>query len=104
MSSENIQEFVDMIQADNSLFEKLIDSDMDQFLEIAKEKGFEFTEADLLRYQANASLGLSDDQLSEVLGGRLIENRDKRIVAGTVSGAVAAGWATGITVSLLIIK
>lgn len=102
--SDNIQNFLEFVQADTLLLDKLLDSDMNQFLEVAKESGFQFTEVDFIKYQAKASLELSDDQLSEVLGGRLIADREKRVTAGAISGSVAAGWSITTTAFLIIIK
>ena len=82
MSEMQLTAFWAAVEADASLQEKLstsTDGEIDTPLEatavvaIAKDTGFTITAGDLLRANAQALLGLDDEELEEVAGGRLIE-------------------------------
>ena len=78
MSAEQLKAFVEAVQADEGLQEKLsasTDGEIDTPLEaaavvaIAKDAGFTITAGDLLRADAEAILELSDEELEKVAGG-----------------------------------
>jgi predicted ribosomally synthesized peptide with nif11-like leader len=70
MSEEQLKAFWEAVQADEDLQEKLQGAaDLDAFLAIAKEAGFNISKADWLEYQANQTLELSDEELESVTGG-----------------------------------
>jgi len=70
MSEEQLAAFIAKLKADAGLQEKLKGAnDFDVMLAIAKEAGFDVSKADWLRYQANQTLELSDEELEEVAGG-----------------------------------
>ena len=70
MSEEQLSALLAKLKEDQGLQEKLKSAgDLDAFLAIAKEAGFDVSKEDWLRYQAQASLGLSDEELERVSGG-----------------------------------
>jgi len=71
MSEEQLAALLAKIKDDAGLQEKLKGAaDLDAILAIAKDAGFEISKAAWLRYQANQTLELSDEELEEVAGGR----------------------------------
>jgi predicted ribosomally synthesized peptide with nif11-like leader len=70
MSEEQLKAFMEVIKGDTGLQEKLKQVvDADAIVAIAMEAGFEVSKADWLRYQANQTLELSDEELEVVSGG-----------------------------------
>jgi predicted ribosomally synthesized peptide with nif11-like leader len=72
MSEEQISALLAKLKDDAGLQEKLKGAaDLDAALAIAKDAGFDVSKADWLRYQANQTLELSDEELEGVSGGIL---------------------------------
>ena len=70
MSEEQLSALLAKLNDDAGLREKLqASADLDAALALAKEAGFDVSKADWLRYQANQTLELSDEELEEVAGG-----------------------------------
>jgi predicted ribosomally synthesized peptide with nif11-like leader len=69
MSTDQLSALVAKLKDDKNLREKLLSiADFDAALTLVQEAGFEVRKADLLRYQANQVLNLSDDQLERMKG------------------------------------
>ena len=72
MSEEQLAALIAKLKDDEGLQEKLKGaSDLDAVLVIAKDAGFDVSKADWLRYQANQTIELSDEELEGVAGGLL---------------------------------
>ena len=70
MSEEQLSALLAKLKEDAGLQEKLKGAgDLDTALEIAKDSGFDVSKADWLKYQANQTLELSDEELEGVAGG-----------------------------------
>jgi predicted ribosomally synthesized peptide with nif11-like leader len=70
MSEEQLAALLAKLKDDAGLQEKLKGAaDLDAVLAIAKDAGFDVSKAAWLRYQANQTLELSDEELEEVAGG-----------------------------------
>jgi predicted ribosomally synthesized peptide with nif11-like leader len=70
MSEEQLTALLAKLKDDAGLQEKLKGAaDLDAVLAIAKDAGFDVSKADWLRYQANQTLELSDEELEKVAGG-----------------------------------
>ena len=70
MSEEQLAALLAKLKDDAGLQEKLKGAaDLDAVLAIAKEAGFDISKADWLRYQANQTIELSDEELERVAGG-----------------------------------
>ena len=71
MSEEQLTALLAKLQDDEGLQEKLKGAaDLDAFVAIAKDAGFDVSKADWLGYQANQTpLELSDEELEKVAGG-----------------------------------
>ena len=70
MSEEQLAAMLAKIRDDAGLQEKLKGTaDLDAVLAIAKEAGFDVSKAAWLRYQANQTLELSDEELEGIAGG-----------------------------------
>jgi predicted ribosomally synthesized peptide with nif11-like leader len=70
MSEEQLAALLAKLKDDAGLQEKLKGvSDLDAVLAIAKDAGFDISKAAWLRYQANQTLELSDEELEGVAGG-----------------------------------
>lgn len=70
MSEEQLSALLAKLQEDAGLREKLQGAgDLDDFVALAKDAGFEVSKADWLKHQAQQPLALSDEQLEEVAGG-----------------------------------
>ena len=70
MSEEQLAALLAKLKDDAGLQEKLKGAaDLDAVLAIAKDAGFDVSKADWLRYQANRTLELSDEELEGVAGG-----------------------------------
>jgi predicted ribosomally synthesized peptide with nif11-like leader len=71
MSEEQLAALLGKLKDDAGLQEKLKGAaDLDAALAIAKDAGFDVSKAAWLRYQANQTLELSDEELEEVAGGQ----------------------------------
>ena len=71
MSEEQLAALLAKLKDDAGLQEKLKGAaDLDAVLAIAKEAGFDISKAAWLRYQANQTLELSDEELENVAGGQ----------------------------------
>ena len=70
MSEEQLAALLAKLKDDAGLQEKLKGAaDLDAVLAIAKDAGFDVSKAAWLRYQANQTLELSDEELEGVAGG-----------------------------------
>jgi predicted ribosomally synthesized peptide with nif11-like leader len=70
MSEEQLAALLANLRDDARLQEKLNGAaDLDAALAIAKDAGFDISKADWLRYQANQTLELSDEELLSIAGG-----------------------------------
>jgi predicted ribosomally synthesized peptide with nif11-like leader len=70
MSEEQFSALLAKLKDDAGLQEKLKGAaDLDGAVAMAKEAGFDVSKADWLRYQANQTLELSDEELEGVAGG-----------------------------------
>ena len=70
MSEEQLAALLAKLKDDAGLQEKLKGAaDLDAVLAIAKEAGFDVSKAAWLKYQANQTLELSDEELEDVSGG-----------------------------------
>ena len=71
MSEEQLSALLAKLKDDAGLQEKLRGAgDLDDAVAIAKAAGFDVSKADWLRYQANQTLELSDEELEGVAGGK----------------------------------
>jgi len=68
MSQEDLTQFLEAVQQDPSLQEKLKAEGADP-VAIAKEAGFSITQAELVRAHAGRVQELSDEELEEAAGG-----------------------------------
>ena len=72
MSEEQLSALLAKLKDDAGLQEKLKGAaDLDTAIALAKEAGFNVSEADWLKYQDNQTLELSDEELDAVAGGYL---------------------------------
>ena len=70
MSEDQLAALLAKLKDDAELQEKLQGAaDLDAAVTLVKEAGFDVSKADLLRYQANQTLELSDEELESVAGG-----------------------------------
>jgi predicted ribosomally synthesized peptide with nif11-like leader len=70
MSEEQLAALLAKLKDDAGLQEKLKGAaDLDAVLAIAKDAGFDISKAAWLRYQANQTIELSDEELEGVSGG-----------------------------------
>ena len=70
MSEEQLSAFLAKLKEDTDLREKFQGAgDLDASVELAKEAGFDVSKADWLRYQAQQTLELSDEELEGMAGG-----------------------------------
>jgi len=70
MSEEQLAALLAKLKDDAGLQEKLKGAaDLDAVLAIAKDAGFDISKADWLRYQAQQTIELSDEELEGVAGG-----------------------------------
>ena len=71
MSEEQLAALLAKLKDDEGLQEKLKGAaDLDAVLAIAKDAGFVISKAVWLRYQANQTLELSDEELEGIAGGQ----------------------------------
>jgi predicted ribosomally synthesized peptide with nif11-like leader len=79
MSEEQLSALLAKIKEDAGLQEKLKGAaDLDAAVAVAKEAGFDVSKADWLKYQANQTLELSDEDLEGVSGGFTHTGWEKR--------------------------
>ena len=72
MSEEQLAALIAKLKDDEGLQEKLKGADdLDAVLAIAKDAGFDISKAAWLRYQAQQTIELSDEELEGVAGGLL---------------------------------
>jgi predicted ribosomally synthesized peptide with nif11-like leader len=72
MSEEQLSALLAKLKDDAGLQEKLKGAaDLDAAVAMAKEAGFDVSKADWLRYQANQTLELNDEELEGVSGGTM---------------------------------
>jgi predicted ribosomally synthesized peptide with nif11-like leader len=70
MSEEQLSALLAKLQDDEGLQEKLKGAaDLDAAVATAKEAGFDVSKADWMKYQANQTIELNDEQLEEAAGG-----------------------------------
>ncbi len=71
MSEEQLTALLAKLKDDAGLQERLKGAeDLDTAVAMAKDAGFDVSKADWHRYQANQILGLSDEDLESVAGGK----------------------------------
>jgi len=71
MSEEQLAALLAKLKDDEGLQEKLKGAaDLDAAVALAKEAGFDVSKADWLKYQAQQTLELSDEELEGVAGGK----------------------------------
>jgi predicted ribosomally synthesized peptide with nif11-like leader len=70
MSEQQFTDLLAKLQQDLTFREKIKGAqDLEGFIKIAKEYGYEVDEADLLNFGDSELLGLSDEELEDVSGG-----------------------------------
>jgi predicted ribosomally synthesized peptide with nif11-like leader len=70
MSEEQLAALLAHLKEDEGLQEKLKGAaDLDDAVALAKEAGFDISKADWLKYQANQTQELSDEELEGLSGG-----------------------------------
>ena len=85
MSEEQLAALLAKLKDDEGLQEKLMGAaDLYAVLAIAKEAGFDISKAAWLRYQANQTLELSDEELEGISGGE--HSTIKGVCPGTFGG------------------
>ena len=78
MSEEQLSALLAKLKVDAGLQEKLKGAaDLDAAVALAKEAGFDVSKADWLKYQAQQTLELSDEELESVAEGK---ERGKRSI------------------------
>jgi predicted ribosomally synthesized peptide with nif11-like leader len=99
MSEEQLSVLLAKLKEDSSLREKLQGAgDLDTFIAMAKEAGFDVSKADLLKYQAKAKeVELSDEELEEVAGGTAtFYELAKCVFVGTFDDGLGWGNSTNV--------
>ncbi len=84
MSEEQLQAFIAKVQSDEGLQKKLQAEGAD-VVAIAKDAGFSITNAELLRYQAQAVTELSDEELEAAGGGMQTDRTGEKIIFATIT-------------------
>ena len=80
MSEEQLAALLAKLKDDAALRDKLqAAADLDAAVALAKEAGFDVSKADWLKYQAKQNLELSDEDLEEMAGGTLCDDRGSDI-------------------------
>ena len=91
MSEKQLSALLAKLKDDADLREKLEGAaDLDAFLAIVKQAGFDVIKVDWLKYQARQTLELSDAELQEVAGGAVSQCLE-------VCGG-PKHWACGVTI------
>jgi predicted ribosomally synthesized peptide with nif11-like leader len=81
MSEEQLSALLAKLKEDAGLQEKLKGAaDLNAAVAMAKEAGFDVSQADWLRYQAKQAIELNDEGLEKVAGGLVIDNPGWSIV------------------------
>ena len=81
MSEEQLAALLAKLKDDAGLQEKLKGAaDLDAVLAIAKDAGFDVSKAAWLRYQANQTLELSDEELEGIAGGNEEWDRGRELL------------------------
>ena len=81
MSEEQLSALLAKLKEDAGLQEKLKGaSDLDAAVALAKEAGFDVSKADWLRYQAQQTIELSDEELEGVAGGVGVDRNPFRTI------------------------
>ena len=71
MSEDQLSALLAKLKDDGGLQEKLkVAADLDSAVALAKEAGFDISKADWIKYQAEQTLELSDEELERVAGGK----------------------------------
>ena len=92
MSAEQLTAFWAAVEADASLQETLKGAaDLDAAVAVAKEAGFDVSKADLLEYQSQQTLELSDEDLEKVAGGFSYDAIVSRFVPSDLRGGKPFG-------------
>ena len=89
MSEEQLTALLAKLKDDVGLQEKLKGAaDLDAAVALANDAGFDISKADWLKYQAQQTLELSDEELEGVAGGNIIELGAAKVwrVAGGIVG------------------
>ena len=85
MSEEQLSALLAKLKEDAGLQEKLKGAaDLDAAVALAKEAGFDVSKADWLKYQAQQTLELSDEELESVAGGKERGKPSIRIMGGFI--------------------
>jgi predicted ribosomally synthesized peptide with nif11-like leader len=75
MSEEQLSAFLAALKGDTRLQEMFKSADdLNAWIVMAKELGFDVSKADWLRYQAKSTLKLNDEELEGLSGGNLYSN------------------------------
>ena len=78
MSEDQLKALLASLKDDANLREKLKGlEDLDAVVAVAQEAGFSINKEALLRYQANQSTALGDEDLEKMAGGQFIEPGDQ---------------------------
>ena len=80
MSEKQLAALLAKLKEDNGLQNKLKGAaDLDAAVALAKEAGFDVSKADWLKYQAQQTLELSNEELEGVAGGKLPKWEERRM-------------------------
>jgi predicted ribosomally synthesized peptide with nif11-like leader len=97
MSQTELSRFISALQGDQKLAEEMANAGGDP-VEFAKSKGFDITATELVRYQAEKTLELSDEELEQAAGGitPLLTTPFYTATPALIGGAAAGGAAGAI--------
>ena len=94
MSEEQLTALLAKIKEDAGLQEKLKGAaDLDAAMAIAKEAGFDLSNADWIKYQEQQTMELSDEELKGVSGGGRMDRYGHLMSIGAVGVFLEAGLA-----------
>jgi predicted ribosomally synthesized peptide with nif11-like leader len=80
MSEEQLSALLANLKEDAGLREKFqAAGDLEAFIAMAKEAGFDVSKADWLRHQAKQTLALSDEELENATGGAIAGAQNFRL-------------------------
>ena len=97
MSEEQLTALLARIKGDAGLQEKLKGAaDLDAAMAIAKEAGFDLSNADWIKYQEQQTMELSDEELKGVSGGAKVELYQSRNINVMSIGAVGVFLEAGL--------